>query len=296
MIVVSMLLSFAVGCGGNEAPAPPPAAGSSASAETTATTTTAPTAAASVASASSQGFVAAANTICKRMQRDAENIASNAKPSDAELGELVDNWRSAVEQLDALEPPQERKHQFRRMLAHYRNTLRALELMIEAKDETVLAAVAGVAVEGQRGSRAAREAGLPACALFPEIKQPPADKQPLYDATRDLVPTRARITRDGGLECDTSDSCRIEYELRRSIAERLREARALLRRHGWTNIRSGRMPTGGSWIMANRNDYAVTVEFVGDKLPEHCGGRVTYGCTDGVWVHRVEVPDVLTGG
>jgi hypothetical protein len=62
-----------------------------------------------------------------------------------------------------------------------------------------------------------------------------------------------------------------------------------------TTIRSGRTPTGGHWVLANRNDYAATIEFVGAELPKHCGGRVTYGCSDNVWVHRVEVPQVLTG-
>lgn len=241
-------------------------------------------------------FVAAAQAICTRMQRDAEAVGAEAGSSDERMAKLVDDWRSGLDELDGLEAPRERKRQFEQMLAHYRNLTRALEGMIEAEDETVLAAVAGGVVEGQRGSRAARKAGLDACAFFPEIKQPPADRQPLYAATRDLVPAHARVLRVDELACDTSDSCRIEHELDRSIAARLRDARALLRAHGWKNVRSGEMPTGGRWIMANRNDYAATLEFVGDELPAHCGGRVTYGCSDGVWVHRVEVPDVLTGG
>jgi hypothetical protein len=280
--LVAVLLAVA-GCGGTEASAPAP---------TVRTNADQP----SPEPAPKVEFVPAAEAICKRMQRDAEAVGAETESSDERLANLVDDWRSGVDELDRLEPPQQQKQQFEQMLVHYRNMSRAFDEMVEAEDETVLAAVAGGVVEGQRGSRAARKAGLDACAFFPEIEQPPADRQPLYDATRDLVPAHARVLRVDKLECDTSDSCRVEYELDRSIAARLRDARALLRAHGWKNIRSGQMPTGGWWIMANRNDYAATLEFVGDELPAHCGGRVKYGCSDGVWVHRFEVPEVLTGG
>jgi hypothetical protein len=299
LLVVSVAVALVVaGCGGNEAPtAEPAAAKTTAAPEATATTSTTTTAAAAVASSATVDFVAAANKICNGMQRDAEGLESNvAAPSDEQLATLVDSWRSGVKRLDALEPQRERKRQFLRMLAHYRNMLRALELMLEAKDETVLAAVAGVAVEGQRGSRAARKAGVRACAFFPEITQPAPDPQDLYEATRDLIPAKARILRDAELDCVALDMCVVDYELDTSVDARIRAARALLRAHHWQNVRSGRTPTGGWWLMANRNDYAATLEFVGETVPEHCGGRVTYGCSDSVSVRRVEVPDVLTGG
>jgi hypothetical protein len=285
-----------VGCGGTEAAPTASPVRTTASPTPTSTTTTA---AATTARAPQVDFVAAAEAICTRMQRNATALtgrSGNTKPTDDEMAEVVDEWRAGFDELDALDPPQDRRRDFERMLVHYRDMARAFDELIEAEDESVLAAVAASVVLGQRGSRAARDAGLDACAFFQEIKQPPPDPQDLYEATRDLVPKSARILRDAELDCVALDACRIEYELNRSIDARMRQSRALLRARGWRNIRSGKMPTGGSWIMANRNDYAVTVEFVGEKLPEHCGGHVTYGCSDGVWVHRVEVPDVLTGG
>ena len=289
---MAVLLSLAVGCGGNEASAPPRVLDSPAAPTVTeeATTTTAPKA------EPARRFVAAANATCKRMQQDAESVGAGGEPSVEEFRELVDKWLHAIDELDALVPPQDREQQFERMLAHYRNMARAFDAMAEAEDESVLAAVAAVAVEGQRGSRAARKAGLPACAFAPEIKQPAPDSQDLYEATRDLVPAKARILRDAALDCVALDMCWIDYRLKRSVDARMREARALLRRHGWKSISSGRTPTGGWWLMANRNDCEATLEFVGAKVPEHCGGRVTYGCSDNVSVKRVEVPDVLTGG
>lgn len=286
-LVALMLASLLAGCGGDESAVP-----RQTSVTTAGTATTDPT---ETTARPSSSFVSQAEAICRQMQRDAAPLSS-AKPTDERIAELVVSWRSSVKRLRALEPPQERRRQFEQMLAHYRNLIRAIDAMTKAEDETVLAAVAALAVEGQRGSRAARKAGLDDCALFPEIRQPPPDPQNLYDATRDLVPAGARITRDGGLDCDTSDSCLIEFELGGSVAAQVRQARAVLRAHGWKSIRSGRTPTGSRWVMANRNDYAATLEFVGEKRPEHCGGPVTYGCRDNVWVHRVEVPEVLTGG
>lgn len=290
VVALLVLVFFAVGCGTNGTSAPSPTVRTATAPKSETPAQTKPTVAAAAT------FSASAEAICRRMQREATLLDPNEKPSDEQVAELVDSWRSGLKQLDALDAPRDRKRKFASMLAHYRNMVRAIDAMLKAKDETVLAAAAGSVVEGQRGSRAAREAGLDACAFFPEIEQPPADPQRLYDATRDLVPADARVIRDGELECDTSDSCRIEYELDRSTAARMRETRALLRAHDWKNIRSGRTPTGGSWLMANRNDYVATLEFVGDKPPAHCGGRVTFGCSDAVWVYRVEVPEVLTGG
>ena len=79
------------------------------------------------------------------------------------------------------------------MVKHYRQMVAALAAMQAADDESVLAYVAAVAVEGTRGSRWARRAGLIACALFPEITQPPKDAEAPFDATRALVPSRAHV-------------------------------------------------------------------------------------------------------
>jgi hypothetical protein len=247
--------------------------------------------------ASSTGFVAAAEAICNGMEQDAASLSGGAAPTDEEFKRLLSRWRSGFDRLDALEPPPEREAEVERMLAGYRNMAKAFDAAVLSEDESVLAAFVAAAVYGQRGTRAARAAGLDACALFPEIKQPPADKQPTYEATRQLLPAGAQILGDDDEECSTQGSCTFEYRTAGSLAARARESRAKLLAHDWTDVRSGSSANGTSWLMANRNDYVATFELVGDVAPAHCKGAATsWGCTDSIWVHRVEVPDILTGG
>jgi hypothetical protein len=269
----------AAACGGNDA-ATPARTNSSASAS----------------AASSRDFAAKAEAICKSMEQDAASLSGGTTPTDEDFKLLLSRWRSGFDRLDALEPPPEREADVERMLAGYRSMAKAFDLMVLSEDESVLAAAVGAAVYGQRGTRAARDAGLDTCALFPEIRQPPADGQPAYDATRELLPAGAQILRDDDADCSTEGSCQFEYRTAGSLAARTRESRAKLLAHDWTNIRSGRSPNGMSWLMANRNDYVATVELVGDIAPAHCNGTMTWGCTDSVWVHKVDVPDILTGG
>ena len=277
--VLAALSLAAAACGANDASAPGHTNSS-----------------ASPAAASSTSFVAAAEPICKSMEQDAASLSGGATPTDEDFKRLLSRWSSAIARLEALEPPPEREAEVERMLTGYRNMVEAFDAMVLAEDESVLAAAVGAAVYGQRGTRAARDAGLDACALFPEIKQPPADPQPTYEATRELLPSEAQILRDDDADCSTKGSCHIEYRTAGSLAARTRGSRAKLVAHSWTNIRGGRSANGTSWLMANRNDYVATVEFVGDVAPAHCNGTTTWGCTDSVWVHKVDVPDILTGG
>jgi hypothetical protein len=246
--------------------------------------------------ASSTAFVEAAEAICKSMEQDAASLSGGATPTDEDFKRLLSRWRVGFDRLDALEPPPEREADVERMLAGYRSMAQALDAMVVSEDESVIAAAVGAAVHGQRGTRAARDAGLDACALLPEIKQPPVDRQPAYEATRELLPAGAKILRDDDADCSTKGSCQFEYRTAGSLAARTRESRAALLAHDWTNIRGGRSANGTSWLMANRNDYVATVEFVGDIAPAHCNGATTWGCTDSVWVHKVDIPDILTGG
>ena len=180
------------------------------------------------------------------------------------------------------------------MLVNYRHLADAMEALVEADDESVLVAAAGVAVFGQRGSRAARAAGLDRCAIAPPIEQPPRDPEHMYSAALALVPAGATITRDDpGCE---EHGCKIEFELAGGIGARVAAARRALEAAGWTNVRSGRSAPATHWLMANRNDYQATIELVARPLPPHCGRTVKWGCVDSVWVLRVEVPEVLTGG
>ncbi|HMJ00796.1 MAG TPA: hypothetical protein VK488_13245 [Gaiellaceae bacterium] len=243
-------------------------------------------------------FAPQAAAICKGMQRGAGVVSSGRKRTDAEFGRLLSRWRIGFDRLARLDPPAGRAKAFNQMLRQYRTMVSALAAAKAADDESVLGDIAVAVVEGTRGSRAARRAGLPGCAFLPEIKQPPRDPEPVLAATRALVLPGMRIVKADTPACNKEASCRIEFLSSGSTAVRLRSALALLRAHGWTHARTGRSPTGSSWAIAYRNDYEVEVELLGKRRPPHCVGArpVIFRCSDAVWVHRVEIPDVLTGG
>ena len=243
------------------------------------------------------GFIASAESICASMDDAASAVTGGSKPTDDEALELVRTWRAALDELETIDPPVDVRPDVARMIAAYRNTARALETLVTVNDETVLAAAAGIAVFGQRGSRAAREAGLDRCAFFPAIEQPGPDPQGMYDATRELVPPGATVLFEDEAACGDEGSCRFEFETEGPVGVRMDAMRRIVRANGWSNVREGRSQPATTWLMASRNDYALTVELVGRPLPEHCGrSDLSWGCVDSVWVHRIDVPDVLTGG
>jgi hypothetical protein len=243
-------------------------------------------------------FVQQAGRICAGMKGSASLVGGGRKPTDAQVKRLLTRWRAGFNRLGRLDPPRIRAKAFRQMLTHYRTMTRAFAAALAADDESVLSDFVVAFVEGTRGSRAARGAGLAACAFFPEIKQPPRDPEQALAATRALVPAGSRVVKADTRECNVNSSCRFDFRGKGSPAARLREAKAALRAHGWTHIRTGRSPTGSSWAMAYRNDYEVSIELLGSPRPQYCAGRAaeTFGCSDSVWVHRVEIPQVLTGG
>jgi hypothetical protein len=63
-------------------------------------------------------------------------------------------------------------------------------------------------------------------------------------------------------------------------------------------VRTGHSSPGSSWATGYRNDLAAEIEILGERRPPHCVNAPTgmYGCTDAIWVHREQVPSVLTSG
>jgi hypothetical protein len=244
------------------------------------------------------GFDALASSICAELQRDATAVTGGTRPSDEDLGSLIEKWEAALDRLERLDVPENRAAPVEQMLTHYRRMVRAFTLLVAAEDETVLAAVAGLAVEGQRGTRAAKRAGLARCALFPEIEQPPRDPEPTLEATRQLVPAAAVVLRRDVDSCPSDGSCIIEFRgAEQELSARIRSAVARLRAEGWQGIDSRRTPTGGAWVRAYRNDHTAMFDLISFPAPAHCRHRAGAPfCRDTIWVHRVDVPDVLTGG
>lgn len=245
--------------------------------------------------AASPSFATTAEAICTEMQADAEKLVGTQRPSDTDIRRIVKTWRASLDDLAALEPPPASAAEFRKMIAAYQKTLDAIEALVAAQDESVLVAVAGVSLFSHRGTRSARRASLEQCMLFQEVTKPEADPEPLREATLALVPPRVDIVRPAKHDCAADGSCVVEFRGAGALATRVRAARRQLAARGWTNLRNGRTPgTGSIVLMANRNDYSATVELVAAPLPPHCStGRVTWGCVDSVWVHRVEVPEAF---
>jgi hypothetical protein len=243
-------------------------------------------------------FAQQATGICTRMQRAAGVVSTGHKPTEAEFASMLTRWRIGFDRLARLRPPDTQAKPYQLMLRHYRRMVTAMTAAQASDDESVLADVAAAVVEGTRGSRAARRADLRACAFFPDIRQPPRDRESTLAATEALVPAGARVLRADTADCNREGSCLIEFRGSGSTASRLRSALATLRAHGWRHLRTGHTPTGTTWASAYRNDLQVEIELVGAERPAHCAdaGPVTFGCSDSIWVHRVEVPSVLTGG
>jgi hypothetical protein len=239
-------------------------------------------------------FTQRAHSICAGMQAQAGVITGSRKPTDAEFLRLLAQWRDGFTRLATLEPPVAQAKQFREMIAHYRTMTAALAAAQAADDESVLGDFAAAIVEGTRGSRAARGAGLPSCAFFPELRRPPHDPEPALAATQALIPAGASIRRADTAGCNVEASCRFEFIAAGSAAKQLRVVLTTLRAHGWTHVQTGRSPTGTRWATGYRNDYEVEIELIGTPGPGYCRGApaTMFGCTDSVWVHRVEIPQV----
>ena len=258
-----------------------------------ANSTAKPEQAASVQGAS---FATEASRICSSMAVfDKKLVGSTGKVNDQQIGRFVERSRADLGRLVKLTPPPGKVSAFRRMLGNYRLMLTGLAAARASHDESVLSDLAAAVVAGTRGSRAARRAGLSACAFFPEVRQPSRDPEPIVAATQALVVRGAQVVKS---DCSDQDSCRIELSGAGPTRSRLRAAVESLRTNGWSHVRTGRSPLGSSWATADRNDLVAEIEILGERRPPHCVNAPTgmYGCTDAIWVHREQVPAVLTGG
>ena len=212
------------------------------------------------------------------------------------MGRMFAAWERALDRLDALSAPPDDANRVARMVSHFRRMSRAGRALVRATDERALAYSVAMIVEGQRGSALAKRLGLPACVLVPPVRQPPPDREPIDEAAKALVPRGAKLLRPWTSACqriDGNDSCLFLLDMRAvPPRSRVAQAKRLLTAHGWRDVRSGSTATGGSWVMGTRNDYAATYSFPGRER-EYCRGAVSApGCTDTLWVHRVEVPQI----
>ena len=194
------------------------------------------------ASVQPASFSTEASTICSSMALFSKKlVGGTGKVSDQQVGRLVERSRADLGRLVKLTPPPEKASAFRLMVGNYRLMLTGLAAANTSDDESVLSDLAAAVVAGTRGSRAARHAGLSACAFFSEIRQPPRDPEPIVAATRALLVRGARVIKTS---CSDQDSCRIEFTGAGPTRSRLRAAVKILRTNGWSHVRTGHTPGG----------------------------------------------------
>jgi hypothetical protein len=115
-------------------------------------------------------FQGKAEAVCREMAA-AGSLPGGRKPTDLEFSRFVLSWQRGVDRLTRLHPPADQARDFQRMVVAFRDGTKAIDLLAKLDDESVLGAVAAIAVSGDRASRAARGLGLSACILFPDLPE-----------------------------------------------------------------------------------------------------------------------------
>jgi hypothetical protein len=109
-----------------------------------------------------QGFIARADAICERM--NAESLAAakrlKGRPPEEIGRSAIELHARAIAELSALHAPPGDTREIGAVLLHLRRLQAAMRLLLEAKGEDALPAVAGIAVEVDAVARAARRYGL----------------------------------------------------------------------------------------------------------------------------------------
>ncbi len=113
-------------------------------------------------------FRGKAEAVCREMAA-ARSLPGGREPTDLEFRRFASSWQRGVGRLARLHAPADQARDFQAMVKAFRNTTRAIDLVGKLDDESVLGAVAAIAVSGDRVSRAARGLGLADCVLCPEL-------------------------------------------------------------------------------------------------------------------------------
>jgi hypothetical protein len=248
-----------------------------------------------------QEFVARADAICKRMT--AQSIAAatrlRGRPPEEIGNSALELQGRAIAELSALPVPPADRREIAAVLAHLRRLQAATRLLVEAKGEDALPAVAGIAVETDAVARAAKRYGLfQDCGAYnenPDVQRILRDQQRLRGpngigvkpvAPREwaileirrfaaaLVPTGSSVSRRqncaGG---DSSAPSCVTIELNPSgtdVADRAAQITRLAARAGWTRLKLSATSSGApsdrpaSAVLAfHREGYDATVWLAG---------------------------------
>lgn len=122
------------------------------------------------ANKSGSTFRAEAGRVCAGLQRRLNRLQRTIPAESPRVWlELADTWETTVTRLRELDPPASQRRDYRRMLAHFDDAIRALRLVPRTDDELALVPIAAVMELGGKGATIAQSLGLLRCsAVLPE--------------------------------------------------------------------------------------------------------------------------------
>ena len=110
-----------------------------------------------------RAFVAKANAICKRINREVEPLDMKRAKLDANVVRLADIWARGTDDIAALEPPPGDDAAVAKIVVEFRRFEKTLRILARVEGEMTLAAVVGMFEQGKRAGKTARAYGITGC-------------------------------------------------------------------------------------------------------------------------------------
>jgi hypothetical protein len=114
-------------------------------------------------SAEKRVFVAKANAICARVNRQAKPLVMRGPKADANLTRVADVWGEGTDDVGALEPPPGDERAVKKIILEFRRFEQILRALARVEGEMTLAVAVGAFEQGKRADKAARAYGITGC-------------------------------------------------------------------------------------------------------------------------------------
>jgi hypothetical protein len=114
-------------------------------------------------SAEKRAFVARANAICARVNRDVKPLEMRGAKRDRDVLRLAGIWGDATDDVAALEPPAGDERAVAKIVVEFRRFERVLRILARVEGEMTLAAVVATFEQAKRAHKAAFRYGISGC-------------------------------------------------------------------------------------------------------------------------------------
>jgi hypothetical protein len=114
-------------------------------------------------SAEKRAFVARANAICARVNRDVKPLEMRGGKRDGDVLRLADIWGDATDDVAALEPPAGDERAVEKILLEFHRFERVLRILARVEGEMTLAAAVATFEQAKRAHKAAFRYGISGC-------------------------------------------------------------------------------------------------------------------------------------